>query len=476
MVLRKLNFSLPPLNSTNAGFSPKNGYPIIRFSIPSQMAFLETSSLRLTGRYQVKPTSTTLLSPSGTDYSKIFNNPNVIANLQTCSALTFPSFGGVGCAIDKVVIQSKKSQAELTSDNNYSTYLSLKTSRYGTREDFRTSLPCRSLSLGENAVLAQRRLNISDVTATTEDQGQEFSIKLDVDLLQNNILHLGDDHLGGLLITLHLSPESAFFSNFQNGTTTAPVTDIEGFRYVFQNVKLEGRYLIPSVLELKNYPPQLVLDNQINLLQDVHSSKSQTVLTPQASIVKGILNLFLIQNQTNNFTQSQYNFNFPIGLREITQNKNSGRYPLKFSVKSVPNYTTAGSVDVATMYYAGLQTNHSEVRMHFEKALNNGNLSIYTSSGLVLTEKAMKQMSLANSAPTFSNNLDVDVMGIGVDYTFGMGQSQNFKNQDYALNLSSGVQTADAKLLPVYSNSSLLQQVFVRNTSIFNTETLIKSN
>ena len=472
MVLRKVNFSLPAINSTSSGFTSKGGFPIVKFSVPSQQAWLETKSLRLTGRIQIKPTSSTLIGPNVTNFTDVLDEPND-SNLEECTAVTFSPFGGVKTSIDKVVIQSKKTQAELSSDNNYSQYVCLKESRFGIKSDFRNSLCCRSLSLGENARFSQRRLNLSDSTATTENQGQEFTIKLDVDLLQNNLLDLSDDAFGGLLVTLHLNPESAYFSTFQNGTTTAQTTSIDAYRYVFHQLKLEGRYQIPSSGE--KLPTSFTMDNQINLLQDVHSSRSSNVLSPQSSIVKGIVNLFLLQSQTNSFNQSQYSFVLPPGLREINQNKNSARFPLKFAIEAVPNYATTNSENITSIYYKSLQTGVAEARLHFERALNDGKIPLYTSATMVLSEKAKIQQELASSSSTASNNLDVDSLGIGSDYTFGMRQAQNYKNQDYGLLLDSGVNTSASKLLSSYSSSALLQQSFVRNTALFDVSKLQKT-
>ena len=72
-----------------------------------------------------------------------------------------------------------------------------------------------------------------------------------------------------------------------------------------------------------------------------------------------------------------------------------------------------------------------------------------------------------------------NAVGVGADFTFNMGNIQNFVNQDYNLTLESGVNTGNAKLPVSRSGANatnpLLQQTFVRHMSPFNLQTLVKS-
>ena len=475
MPVKKINFSLPAINQVSAGFSPKQGYPIIKFTIPSQNAILETTTLRLRGRIAVQSTSATYISPSNTLFTAVSDNPDG-GDMQNCTSTTVSPFGGVKTVFDKVIIQSKKTQQELTTDNNYSQFIAVKEARFGLKSDFRNSLFSRSLSLGENARVSQRRVMISNVPTTIESSqiGQEFTIKLDVDLLQNTILALDDDHMGGLMISLYLNPESAFFSTFQNGVQTAQTNTIDSFRYILNDLRLEGRYVIPTPQEMSAVPTSLALDTQINLLNDVHSSRSSNSFSPQAQMVKGIVNLYLLQSQTNNYNMSEFSYLTPPGVREVNQQKNSNRFPIKYPLKSQPNYTSTGNPAIGNWFYKSLQTNTTELRLEFEKSITNGKLAPYSSVSLSLTESALENAELAITAPTTSSNLSVDSQGIGIDYSLGLGSTQNFKNQTYSVILDSGVATGNSKLTDNYRDESLLQQTFIRANEIFNSKTLVK--
>ena len=77
------------------------------------------------------------------------------------------------------------------------------------------------------------------------------------------------------------------------------------------------------------------------------------------------------------------------------------------------------------------------------------------------------------------NNLRPNCVGVGADFTFGMGGTQNFVNQDYNLTLTSGVNSGNAELPASRSGANttnpLLQQTFVRNVAELDCVNLVKS-
>ena len=135
MPIIKKPFSLAPLNDNpvvltadgndlvlSGGFSHKQGFPTIKFSIPPQPSMLEMASLKLVGQILVKQADNKVLiaNNASTDYSNgekdatgngrvgtIDNNSGADMTKQT--ALNLSGYGGVQNVIDKVVIQSKKS-------------------------------------------------------------------------------------------------------------------------------------------------------------------------------------------------------------------------------------------------------------------------------------------------------------------------------------------------------------------------------
>ena len=82
----------------------------------------------------------------------------------------------------------------------------------------------------------------------------------------------------------------------------------------------------------------------------------------------------------------------------------------------------------------------------------------------------------ANSG--YGDNTNADCVGIGTDFTLGLGLQSNFVNQDYNLTLKSGVNTGKSTLPADRNGSSktnpLLQQTFVRHASQFDSVNLVK--
>ena len=523
MPIVKKHFSLSPLNDnplsignqavpvlTN-GFSHRDGFPTVKFSIPPQPAMLETSSLRLVGQFIVKQNATNTPMTDTTDNAQAtanrtypsgrageggrINNNNTNANGGTIAPtmLNLSNFGGVSNVIDKVVIQSKKSLVELTSAINYSQYVAIQEVYTNNDDDYRCSPFTNTLSTGREGDKVNRLLNILPVPRYSANNsnsnkyvGNCFSINLNVDLMNIGNLFLDDDYLGGLLITLHLSPDSQVFCNrFNRGT--APNNDQSANSYVLRNLKLEGRYVIPTSQEAQSYPSVVPLQSRLNLINDIHSSTNSNSYTPQLQMVKGILNQFLDNDQTNSFTKNANNFRRIPAEQRNQVGKNGLRFPLNYAVELVPNALspvengeTNANLTVAGLQFPVQRQNDCEVRHFYERALLDGKVPYHTIADLELTNDSMvEDYDTRNVANTgVGNNLKADCVGIGTDYTLNLGIMANMVNQDYNLTILSGVNTgnanAGANRNGVAVSQPLLQQTFIRHNGQFDTQRLIK--
>ena len=73
------------------------------------------------------------------------------------------------------------------------------------------------------------------------------------------------------------------------------------------------------------------------------------------------------------------------------------------------------------------------------------------------------------------NQLYPELLGLGVDYTYGLGNSMSYINRDYSNTVHSGV-NAGSTLLPVdRRNKSELVQTFVKYNAGLNLQTLVKT-
>ncbi len=501
MPLMKKHFSLSPLNDSpvivnggviQGGFSHKDGFPTIRFSVPAQNTMLETSTLHLVGQIIIKKNDGTPLDDAVNTGNTNLNNG---ANLEYSTAINYPNWGGIKNCIDKVVIQSKKSQVELTSAINYAQFESLGECYSNNKEDYKQSPLNRSLNSGVDSEFTNRRMvrNTAGGNAVVDlndkNVGQFFSIRINLDLLNNMPLHLGNDFLGGALITIHLSPDSNVLCNRHRDTD--PINQLNsqasnGANYVFKNLKLEGRYIVPSQQDLANYPSAVMLNSRLNLINDIQSSINSNSYTPQLSMVKSVINLYQDQDQPNNFSKNMNNFRHPVGSKANQQAKNGLRFPYDYKTLIEPNYETTTQngtgIGLGTLHYPTLGMGDAESRKQFERAVLGGKEPYHSSADFNTQNASLVEDFVAPNAGASGtgNNMRPNCVGIGADYTFAMGNIQNFQNQDYNLQLESGVNTGNA-LLPATRNGAgatanpHLQQTFIKHLSPFNLQSLVKS-
>ena len=527
MPIIKKPFSLSPLNDNpvvcsnstddiviTGGFSHKQGFPTIKFSIPPQPSMLEVASLKLVGQILVKKADGNgLVAKNGTtnEYSNGLNGATTNhtealiekidgVNMLPQTALNMNGWGGVQNVIDKVVIQSKKSLIELTSVNNYGGYVALTESHSNNADDYGLSPLTHSLSSGRDGGKLNRRLltcatstataGMTSLSGGANDRmvGQFFSIPIKIDLLGKQDLFLDDDYLGGLLITLHLASDSSVFCNrfSRAGTNTTTANDMSALNYVLKNIKLEGKYLVPDQQDMASLQPVMNLDARLNLINDIHSSVNANSYTPQLQSVKSVSNVFLDSDQTNTFTKNQVNYRRPVGLKSYQQARNGLRFPYNYETFAKPNMDSVVENGTAgfgekILQFPALAIGDAEIRKQFEASLLNGAEPYHSSSGIRTTNASIKQ-DIDDGAVGVdelkNDNTVIDCVGVGADYSMGIGMTQQFINQDYNLTLKSSVNTGNSLVSDLRNGKTtqnpLLEQSFIRYNAQFDTQNLVK--
>lgn len=509
MPSKKLNFSLAPINdnptsgtgsttSVDNGFSHKNGFPTIKFSIPAQDVLLDVNNLYLSGQIFINDANGNFVQNdnSSTANIKKFNKNNAENDATNGNGIILnntvnkSNWNGVSSVIDKVVIQSKKTQTELSTIINYSAFNALKMGHSNNEDDYMRSALIRNMCAGVNSGFTDRHLNNTPFSGQSnlpnygdKFAGQFFSFKLDVALLNAQAIHLGNAFAGGLLITLHLSPDSAFLhQRFRtvDGTANGSIT---GASYQLKNIRLEGKYAIPTQQDLQMYNPVITMNSRVNLMNDLVSSENANTYTPQLRMVKGVVNTFLDDNQSNNYSLNQNNFRVPVGLEQYQQAKNNIRYPNDFQTQVVPNsrssITAGGSVVPNITSFPATLQGDSELRLQFGRAILGGRLPAHTSATMDLTNSSIQGDYDASNTPSATlmcgDNTKPDLLGIAVDYNNNIGQTQNYVNQDYELKVSSGVNTGRTNLPASRSNRVSIMESFVKNYSQIDLRTLQKT-
>ena len=496
MPIKKVNFSIAPINenrviqtgatTVTGGFSHKQGSATVRFSIPTSERLLQSSSLRLTGQIILKTANDNVYNNAVG--ANILENNGV--NLQRFTSCNMPTFGGVKNCIDKVIVQSKKSNVELANVNQYGLYSTLKEVYTNKEDDYLWGKVCNgSLSQGRHAEATNRRINLSANTTQfglemgSKWVGQMFSMDLECDIFKGQNLHLGQSQLNGLLVTLHLAPDSAVFTQrFKTIGTNQTQANINECMYVLKNLRLEGKYLIPTAQDLKNYNSNMMLNARLNLVNDIHSDDNTKSYTPQLNSVKSFINMFQDEDQQNNLRVQQNNCRMPQGLKSYEQGKDNVRTPFTFPIKFQPNLSSrlefgVGGIIRNIMHKGDILDSDVESRKHFERSLLGveSKKNVFNLSYIDSIQTAEYEDLTPNVDNGKGNNLVPDCRGMGVSYEFGLGNTMPYMGSDYSLNIKSVIQTGNIQVPTDRNNKSSIMQSFVRHSAQLNTASLVRS-
>lgn len=511
MPVSKVYFSVPPLNDQatqsaggviTGGFSNVKGNANIKFAISAQDRLLETADLYLTGRViHVDSTGAplTLKAASATTLAEF--NANNGATLQKYTNQNVSNWGGLQNMVKRVFVQSKKSSVSISEHRNYPMFVNARTAWTHNRDDYLVSPLIRYDAAGTEANFINRHSSLMDNATTgavgqmpnvlsgqnNPEYGKPFSFRLDTALLNNTqALHLGNSFLGGILINLELNQENGFYYNRFQDQSNGTELDVAGSYYVIKDLRLCGRLSVPTPQDLQDYNPQSLLADRFNLINDINSSVNSSKYTPNAAAVRSIVNLYLDQDQENNRAKNQSDFRIPLGLQRYQQNKNNTRQPQDFVIEVVPNQLTktknsgAGAVDASAVSPKAGMVGDAEVRNLFQRAVLNGELADKCSVGLQTEEDSIVAQYDATRGATAvangcGNNTKANAMGIGLDYTFHMGETTDYRQRDYDAIIHSGVNSGDAVLPATRSSIPEITQSYIKNLAGFNSQTLVKS-
>ena len=127
-----------------------------------------------------------------------------------------------------------------------------------------------------------------------------------------------------------------------------------------------------------------------------------------------------------------------------------------------------------------LAYNDNEIRKSFDKAVLGGVSAYHSSATMDVSNDSLKEDydSVGATVNGRKNNCLADCVGIGTDYTLGVGITQNFVNQDLNSTVESGVNagkaSGGAERNGATTANPLLQQTFIRHIGNFDTRNLVK--
>ena len=224
------NIEVVPSNVTSNGtISYRNGNPVIQFIIGEQDRLLMGNSVRFTGKFVARLTSTSL-STSGT------------------SPLRMSEKLGVYAAIDTLTIKSQRTGQTIESIRHYNRFLASYLPVTNSQEDAMTHMNETSLILPNWEAQRQSVVNIPSGSTTQNS----FCMALPCGILNGrNPIPLMPEAVGGIIVEIHLAPDSQVF--FSNTATSASIS--QSF-YEFSDVSLVAELMDPSPEALQSIKSQ----------------------------------------------------------------------------------------------------------------------------------------------------------------------------------------------------------------------------
>mgnify|MGYP003140291642 CR=1 FL=1 len=222
-----MNIEVVPSNITaNGSISFKNGNPVIQFIIGEQDRMLIGNSVRFTGKFAA------YLSSGSSSVSDV-------------SSLAMSEKLGVYSTIDTLTIKSQRTGQTIESIRHYNRFLSSYLPVTTSKQDGIGHLSQSALILPNYAAQTESVVNIPSSSSTKNS----FCINLPCGLLNGGEpIPLMAEAVGGLLIELHLAPDSNVFHT-QGDTDSASYTD--SF-YEFNEVSLVAELMEPDAQALMN--------------------------------------------------------------------------------------------------------------------------------------------------------------------------------------------------------------------------------
>jgi hypothetical protein len=398
-----------PLNPPNdLIYSFKKGNPIVSFQIASQDKMLLGNSVRLNGTLVVKQSSG--VSPNNNN-----NKGGGAAEVRINERI------GVHSCIQQITFSNQNNQT-IESVRQYGRYLSSVVPLTHSADDLNTNLQLKGLSSYKN-----------NITGNLVNYPVEFSIPFLTGFL-NSGMPIPLSSIGGINIQLELAPDSMVLFGAQAATGT-------GAFYELKNLSLTYDLLVPNqagMAAMSSGGSGQMSYNSINHLYSVINTNESTSSfnIGTANTIASVHN-FLPSNEINNYSVDSFATK---QLRNSPYNQADSQVPtevdfIKSGVRFPLNYTMDNRV-------AETQgTPSSQIDRNFMNAVKpfrqtnhilNGNTTNLSKNDEVYEDS---QLDIPDSRVVDQNSC----FGIGVAFDNLSRVGVNYKNQNYAVRIRSGL-------------------------------------
>ena len=403
------------INSTQK-ISHKQGNPIVSFLIGSQPHLLDCGSVRLSGDI------------------KFYKDANR-TKPTTADQLGIDEKLAMYSIIDKVTITSQRSRQVIETINHYGRFLASYLPYVSSREDKMTFANNQSLSV-PNYETQKREL--VDFPATAH--GSRFCINLPTGVLSSgNLLPLGATSLGGVEISLTLSPDpQALFA--LNGDTTG-LTDAF---YELENVRLHCELNVPQ----QPLPPsgQVTYNAITSYFNVINSANAVVNFNLGTSRTLGVFMNMCPSKYLNNLAYNSYSTTTPLNsdgsqadIKSIIITKAGRRMPFIFNLDTnVKDSESTTVVDPQVVTFARDSIKPNNMRSQISPVNTN---RLYTGATTPLTAQGGPQ----------------ECLGVPFD-TAGTGIGEDFSTTPFGIQMEVGLDSdsPNALFLFVHSRQSMV--------------------
>ena len=404
MSTSNMNIEIVPSNVTaNGSISFKNGNPVIQFIIGEQDRMLLGQSVRFTGKFRA------LLSSGSSSVSDV-------SNLAMSEKL------GVYSCIDTLTIKSQRTGQTIESIRHYNRFLSSYLPVTTSKQDGIGHLSESALILPNYAAQQQSVVNIPSSSSTMN----HFCMSLPCGLLNGGEpIPLMPEAVGGLLVELHLTPDSQVFHTSADADS-ASYTD--SF-YEFNDVSLVAELMEPdpqALQQMKSQPSGTYEYNSINsYYQTINSANGIINFQLGLSRVLGVFANIVPASHINNLTYDGLATLYPTNsdgssadIKELFFTRNGSKFPIDY------NITTLQQDNGSNV------TADSEIYHHFVNAIQKFADNTRTSlnpQNVRLSDDARFDKEFAFGGCGF---------GVGVALDTISDQGVDYRNVNFGINMS----------------------------------------
>ena len=404
MSVSNMNIEIVPSNITsNGSISFKNGNPVIQFIIGEQDRMLLGNSVRFTGKFRA------LLKSGSSSVSDV-------SNLAMSEKL------GVYSCIDTLTIKSQRTGQTIESIRHYNRFLSSYLPVTSSKEDNMGHLSESALIIPNYAAHQESVVNIPSSSSTMN----HFCMSLPCGLLNGGEpIPLMPEAVGGLLVELHLSPDSQVFHT-QGDADSASYTD--SF-YEFQDVSLVAELMEPDAEGLANMKKQQSGTYEYNSInsyyQTINSANGIINFQLGLSRVLGVFANIVPAAHINNLGFDGLATMYPTNadgssadIKEIFFTRNGTKFPVDYNINTLQQ--ADGNNKVAD----------SEIYHHFVNAIqkfSENNRTSLNPQNVRLSDTARFDKDFAFGGCGY---------GVGVAFDTISDQGVDYRNVNFGINMA----------------------------------------